>query len=176
MDFEDLRYVFVIGETVDDFDHEKAVEDEKTFSVYGQLVIEQLHPLVEGIPKVEEVVPDSGEEDEHAEPLKAPMSSFVVCVAIDGSIPEIDMAVKTALEKEKRKALPHGRKRKKFGDIFSHMAGINKVKKLAMKEKKKLAVENERKKVAVKDLNNLKIEISKWKVLISFRFGWELFT
>ncbi|VFQ82302.1 unnamed protein product [Cuscuta campestris] len=77
MDSEHLRYLSVIGETVDEFDPEEAIEDEKTFSASGDLVIEQLHPFEEGISKVAEVVLDSEEEDEPTEPLRAPVSSFV---------------------------------------------------------------------------------------------------
>ncbi|RAL47807.1 hypothetical protein DM860_011392 [Cuscuta australis] len=149
MDSEDLLYLSVIEETVDEIDPEETVEDEKSFSASGDLVIEQLHPLEEGILKVAEVVPDSEEEDEPTEP--SPVSSFVcarnhtcntilklmfpgwdtpnVCVGIDGFIPEIDMVVKAALEKGKRKAPSHGRNRRKLGDKNSHMAGTNKHKK-----------------------------------------------
>ncbi|RAL49052.1 hypothetical protein DM860_015043 [Cuscuta australis] len=118
MDSEDLRYVSIIPETPDVFtDLEDSDEAGKNFIAPGVEVIEQLPSKIEGHEgaTVGELVPDSEEEDEPFECLKAPKSDFMcvrkhtcdtilklmfpgwdtpnVCVGIDGSIPEIETAV-----------------------------------------------------------------------------------
>ncbi|VFQ79114.1 unnamed protein product [Cuscuta campestris] len=83
-------------ETPDVFtDLEDSDEAGKNFIAPGVEVIEQLPSKIEGHEgaTVGELVPDSEEEDEPFECLKAPKSDFIVCVGIDGSIPEIETAV-----------------------------------------------------------------------------------